>query len=177
MLPTELTSRRLLLRAPRPSDARQIFDSYTQAAEVSRFMIWRPHTELHETEAFIAQCIEAFDVGSKRPYVLALRNAPDAPIGMLEARPDGPRVEIGYVLAREFWGLGLMPEAIECLSNAILASPEFFRVQATCDVENPKSARALEKAGFTREGRLERYMVHPNVSDEPRASYLYAKWR
>ena len=71
----------------------------------------------------------------------------------------------------------MMPEAIAALTSAALALPEIFRVQATCDVDNLKSARALEKAGFTREGRLDRFMVHPNVSAEPRPRYMYAKCR
>ena len=49
--------------------------------------------------------------------------------------------------------------------------------RATCDAENNASARAMEKAGLTREGMLRRYIVHPNVSSEPRDSYMYAVTR
>jgi [ribosomal protein S5]-alanine N-acetyltransferase len=62
-------------------------------------------------------------------------------------------------------------------TDAALARPQFFRARATCDVENRPSARALEKSGCLREGRLERYIVHPNISPEPRACYLYARCR
>lgn len=177
MLPDELTTRRLTIRPPRAADAPRIFDGYTQDAGVARYMIWRPHHDPAQTQAFIDECIEAFRHGVKRPYMLALREDPETPIGMLEARMAGHVVDIGYVLARKHWGAGLMPEAIESLASAILASPGFFRVQATCDVENVQSARTLEKAGFTREGRHERFMVHPNVDSEPRASYMYARCR
>jgi [ribosomal protein S5]-alanine N-acetyltransferase len=53
----------------------------------------------------------------------------------------------------------------------------FDQDQATCDVENLASQRALEKSGFNREGRLERYNIHPNVAAEPRACFMYAKCR
>ena len=96
---------------------------------------------------------------------------------MIEARPQGTTVDIGYVLAQAHWGQGLMPEAIAAVATAALAVPAFFRVQATCDVENRPSQRALEKAGFLREGRLERFTVHPNISPEPRACYMYARCR
>ena len=52
--------------------------------------------------------------------------------------------------------------------------PDIFRVQAICDVENIGSARVMEKAGMVREGLLRRYVVHPNISDEPRDAFLYA---
>jgi len=68
-----------------------------------------------------------------------------------------------------------MTEAIRAFTDAALRIPGIFRVQATCDVDNRASARALEKAGFSLEGRIERYMVHPNISSEPRPSFLYAR--
>ena len=45
---------------------------------------------------------------------------------------------------------------------------------ATTSVENIGSQRVMEKIGMTREGLMRRYIIHPNVSDEPVDSYLYA---
>jgi RimJ/RimL family protein N-acetyltransferase len=96
---------------------------------------------------------------------------------MLEARILAHTVDIGYVLARKHWGAGLMPEAIRALAQVALALPSIFRVQATCDIDNRASARTLEKSGFVREARLERYIVHPNISPEPRPCLMYARCR
>ena len=109
------------------------------------------------------------------PYVITEVGSSSA-IGMLDARTNGFTVDIGYVLARSFWGRGYMPEAIGSLAAQTLER-DYFRVQAFCDVENRPSQRALEKAGFEREGRLGRYVVHPNISPEPRPCYMYAKCR
>ncbi len=89
----------------------------------------------------------------------------------------GHAIDIGYVLAREHWGHGLVPEAIRAMADAVLARAEFFRMQATCDTENAASARALEKSGFVREGRLTRYTVRPNLSPDPRDCFMYARCR
>jgi RimJ/RimL family protein N-acetyltransferase len=51
------------------------------------------------------------------------------------------------------------------------------RIGAVCDVDNIGSARVLEKSGFVREGLLLRWLVHPNISDEPRDCYSYARVR
>jgi RimJ/RimL family protein N-acetyltransferase len=166
-----------VLREPKEADARLVFEAYTRDPEVARYMVWRPHADLAETEAFIAGCIQAWGTGTRQPYVLARRKAEQQPIGMLEARVLPHTIDIGYVLARAHWGQGLMPEAIGVLTEALLATPGFFRVQATCDIENRASARTLEKSGFLLEGRLDRYMVHPNVSSEPRACFMYARCR
>jgi len=109
------------------------------------------------------------------PYVLSERHAPSAVIGMLEARPLAHKVDLGYVLSPSVWGRGYMPEAIRGLIAIALGQSEVFRVQAFCDVENIASQRTLEKSGFLREGRHERFFVHPNLSSEPRPCYMYAK--
>ena len=177
MLPATLETERLRLRAPVPADAAGVFDAYARDARVSRYMMWRPHVSVATTEAFIALCIDAFTAGTRLPYVLTTPDAPDRPIGMLEARPSGHAVDLGYVLAPAFWGRGLMPEAVAGLATAALATLRFFRVQAFCDVDNLPSQRTLEKAGFVREGRHERFIVHPNVDDEPRPCFMYARCR
>ncbi|MFT3800290.1 MAG: GNAT family protein [Burkholderiaceae bacterium] len=176
-LPERLQSPRLVLRRPLASDARAIFESYTQDIEVARYLVWRPHGSLAETETFIAACIQAWNDRMRMPYILALREAETDPIGMLEARSVGAAVDIGYVLGRRYWGNSLMPEAIGALAEVALRSPTIFRIQATCDVENKASARTLEKAGFSQEGLLRRYTVHPNISEEPRACFMYALCR
>lgn len=137
-------------------------------------MIWRPHASEVVTQEFIASCIEAWKSGTRFAYVITKRDSSQA-IGMIEARLLGATVDIGYVIAQSHWGEGLMPEAIAAIAADALANPAFFRVQATCDVENIPSQRALEKSGFKREGRLERHTIHPNISPEPRACFMYAK--
>jgi [ribosomal protein S5]-alanine N-acetyltransferase len=50
-----------------------------------------------------------------------------------------------------------------------------FRIGAVCDVEHISSARVLEKSGFVREGLLRRWLLHPNISEEPRDCYSSAR--
>jgi ribosomal-protein-alanine N-acetyltransferase len=176
VLPRQIDTPRLRLREPAVSDAGEIFRAYTQDVEVSRFMIWKPHASEAVTREFLAWCVAAWQAGGPLPFVIT-RSGSDIPIGMIEARPQGATVDIGYVLAREHWGQGLMPEAIRALADAALADPGIFRVQAACDVENIPSQRALEKSGLVREARLERFTVHPNVSPEPRPCFMYARCR
>ncbi len=176
LLPDVLETARLRLRRPEARDAASIYAGYARDPEVCRFMIWRPHVSESVTRAFVASCIDEWAVGSRLPYVVSERGVDEA-IGMLEARMLGTTVDLGYVLARSHWGRGLMPEALENLADIALRTPAIHRVQATCDTANVPSQRALEKAGFVREGRLARHTVHPNLSPEPRACFMYATTR
>jgi RimJ/RimL family protein N-acetyltransferase len=177
MVQRVIVTSRLRLRPPEPSDAEPIFQRYAQDPEVTRYLIWRPHRSLAETEQFIRASIDAWSTGTEWPWVIT-RLSDDAVIGLVAARPDGGhRASVGYVLARAEWGKGYVAEALAAVIAAIWDSPQIYRVWAVCDVDNPASARVMEKAGMRREGRLARYVVHPNISDEPRDAYLYAVTR
>lgn len=174
MRPPELIeTERLLMRAPRVSDAQAIFDGYARDAEVTRYLRWSPHRDVSETERFLAGCVDARERGERFPWVITLKDGGEL-IGMVEIRPDGFKAEVGYVLARAWWGRGIMPEALRPIVEWALARPDIYRVWAVCDVENRGSARVLEKAGMSLEGILRRYVLHPNVGDEPRDSRCYA---
>lgn len=176
MLPTSFETVRLIARPPVLEDAAQIFCAYGCRPEASRYLLWRPHRDIAETTAFLTECIAVAHSSARRPYVLVLRDAPDIPIGMLDGRPAGHIVDVGYVLAPAHWGQGYMPEALRAFTEQALRD-EVYRVQAFCDTDNRPSQRALEKAGFQREGRLERYAIHQNISAEPRPCYMYSRCR
>jgi RimJ/RimL family protein N-acetyltransferase len=171
-----VTTERLVLRPARLDDAPAIFDAYCQDPEVTRYLTWRPKQAVQEIESFLLSCVDARRGGTRWPWMLCLRGS-DQPFGMIEMRMDGHAGELGYVLARSRWGRGFMPEAARAVTRHALAQPHVFRVSAVCDVDNTASARVLEKIGMQREGRLKRYIVHPNVSDEPRDVFLYAVTR
>ena len=81
------------------------------------------------------------------------------------------------MLARPFWRRGLMTEALAEVARWAMGQPEIWRIGAVCDTENLASARVMEKSGMIREGVLQRWMLHPNVSLEPRDCFSYALTR
>ncbi|KAI0453692.1 acyl-CoA N-acyltransferase [Xylaria acuta] len=61
--------------------------------------------------------------------------------------------ELGYYVARRFWGRGLMTEAVRAFTRwAFAAYPELLRIEASVFRPNEGSRRVLEKAGFVEEG-------------------------
>lgn len=176
MFPDAFRTARLALRPIAPGDAGPIFDAYAQDPEVTRFLTWRPHRSRGDTETYIAHCL-ATPPEAAQTFVLVGHE--DASVrGALDLRREGPhRLGFGYVLAQAWWGQGLMPEALAAMADWALAQPSVFRIGAVCDVENTGSARVMEKAGLAREGLLRRWLVHPNIGDEPRDCFSYARVR
>lgn len=171
--PERFETDRLLLRPPTTADAEAIFKAYAQDPEVARYMTWRPHKNISETELFVSGCVEAWKGDSSFPYFIVLKSESGV-IGVVEMRVANFKVEIGYVLSRKHWGKGIIPEAARALVDWGLSQPQIYRVWAVCDIENAASARVLEKLGMQREGILRRYIMHPNISDAPRDCYCYA---
>lgn len=174
MFPAGFWTQRLILRPAAMTDAQPIFDGYAQDPEVCRYLTWRPHASIEETEAYVKASLAAT---APRTYVLVRRSS-DTVIGAFELRRSGPaRLGYGYVLARPFWGQGLMTEALAEIVDWALHQPSIWRIGDVCDVENLASARVMEKVGFEREGVLRRWSVHPNLSEAPRDCFSYAKIR
>ncbi|WNZ43605.1 GNAT family N-acetyltransferase [Leptolyngbya boryana CZ1] len=171
--PQTLETKRLCLRQPIPEDAGSIFEHYAQDPEVTKYLSWQPHKSVKETDEFIERCISVWANHSAFPYVLICKKNAQL-IGMIEIRINQHKADVGYVLARSEWGKGYVPEAMQALTNWALDQDEIYRVWAFCDVENPASARVMEKVGMQREGILKRWFVHPNISKEPRDCYCYA---
>ncbi|MFZ5477103.1 MAG: GNAT family N-acetyltransferase [Myxococcota bacterium] len=160
------------LRLPRLDDAPVLFERYCRDPEVCRYMTWRPHLSDVETRAFLATVEEAWRTGvGERAWAITERGD-DRPIGMIGARAHHGYV-LGYVLARAWWGRGIVTEA----ARAVVAEAfrqGAWRVWAFCDVENVASARVMEKAGMQLEGVLRRYVVHPNLGPQPRDCAVWA---
>lgn len=173
--PESLTTARLILRQPRTEDAPLIFAAYAQDPEVVRYLTFRPHRDLKETQEAVERFLENWRTG-KSSYWLIFRSEREQLIGAISARED-QGMNLGYLLARPFWGQGFMSEALNGVTAWAFAQPSVFRVWAVCDLENEPSARLLERNGFHQEGVLKKWSRHPNVSDVPRDCYCYAKTR
>ncbi|HGY10150.1 MAG TPA: N-acetyltransferase [Oceanithermus profundus] len=182
-LPEELTTPRLRLRRPRADDAAFLHTLFSDP-EVVRFLSFRPLETREDARGILERWrlvwrqsggeLPAGETGASLTYVV--QPTGEGPIGTLSVAAGRYGYELAYALARFAWGRGYMPEAVKAMSDWLL-SHGVWRVFATCHVDNVGSQRALEKAGFEREGRMRRYFTFPNLGPEPADGYLYARVR
>ena len=174
--PETFRTERLILRRPLLADARALFTRWARDEEVTRYLAWRPHVSLQESKEHIARCRVSWETGTEYVWFIDDQDNGEL-VGSLAARANEHGVNLGYALAREVWGQGLMTEALEPVVTWWLAQPGIFRVWATCDVDNRASARVLEKCGFELEGTLRCWQPHPNIGAEPRDALCYGRVR
>jgi ribosomal-protein-alanine N-acetyltransferase len=174
--PEAISTKGLVLRRPRLPDANDIFDSYAADPEVTRYVTWRPYRNRSEVAPFLQSRLARWDSGEEFSWAIT-RAEEDRVIGMIGCRVREQAADIGYVMSRKYWNRGYITEAAKAVVDWAGNLEFIYRVWAVCDVENKASARVLEKVGMQREGTLRRYIVHPNVSPEPRDCFVYSKVR
>lgn len=62
--------------------------------------------------------------------------------------------ELGYYIAEEYWGRGLMTQAVQQVCRYVFNNSNIIRIYAEPFAYNTASCRVLEKAGFQYEGTL-----------------------
>ena len=62
--------------------------------------------------------------------------------------------ELGYYIAEEYWGRGIMTEAVRQICAYVFEKSDIIRIYAEPFAYNAASCRVLEKAGFQYEGTL-----------------------
>jgi len=110
-----------------------------------------PYTP-EDAQQWLARCAGA----TGEPATFAIEFEGDAVGGVgLQFLTDVNRLtaEIGYWLGEPFWGRGFATLAVKAATEYAFATFDLRRVQATVFEWNPASARVLEKAGYTFEGR------------------------
>jgi len=173
--PESFETARLVGRKPRPEDAPAVFATWANDPVATRYLAWKPYTEIAPLEEFLRGRTAAWENGDGHyAYLLCLRGS-DAPIGSIGVFVDEPKAMFGYVFGRAYWGKGYATEALSFLVAWAASEPRLRRYWAYCAAENVSSARVMEKAGLEREAVLRRWQVFPNLGPEPRDCIFCAK--
>jgi len=86
--------------------------------------------------------------------------------------------EIGYNIVPKERNKGYANEAIQTIVDYLFLSRDIVRIQAKADLENTASCKALEKAGFKREGVLRRtFYCRGKWRDDCIYSILREEWK
>lgn len=74
---------------------------------------------------------------------------------------------LGYWLSENYWGKGIMPEAVKLITNYTFTQLDAVCIQALALSSNPASMRVLEKAGYEKQGVLRQSVVkNEQILDE-----------
>jgi RimJ/RimL family protein N-acetyltransferase len=147
---------RLLLRPSWPEDASELLRAVADEAIVRNLgsLPW-PYSEA-DARAFVTQDHSPFF-----PSFLLFQRTDAAPrlIGACGIGDSNGQAELGYWIARPYWGLGYASEAASAVV-AIARAVGHARLISGHFTDNPASGRVLRKIGFRATGRTEMRQSH-----------------
>lgn len=152
-----LETPRLVLRQFAPSDWDAV-NTMMSDAETSRFMHFATWTEDQRRQWFngcVMNVPQPPDDADTFYWAITRKDSGEV-LGWFgigtssDAAVSGER-SFGYLLDRTYWDQGYMTEALRAVLAYEFGTRSAPRLQATCDVANPASARVMEKVGMRRE--------------------------
>jgi len=175
-----LETGRCSLRAATPDDAADIFRIQSDP-RVTRYLGRQPMTSLDQAVQRIESYRTTFSEQTGIIWAIT-RCGEQQVIGTCVlwnlVKPHF-RAELGYMLAPEWWGQGIVTEAASAVLNFGFNSMGLHSVEAQTDPKNAGSQRVLEKLGFVLEGYFhENYYdpVNECFSDTTVFSLLKSAW-
>lgn len=154
-----LETERLVLRPWKMEDLTDFY-TYCRDPEVGPNAGWKPHESIEESRGIL----HAWITGNEEIWALEEKKSKKV-IGSLGLHLDRRRPEVpackmmGYVLSQEYWGMGLMPEAVSAAIEYAFIDKKLQLLTIYHYRDNSRSRRVIEKCGFQYEGTLRRSSV------------------
>lgn len=172
-----LKTERLILRPWREEDLEDFYE-YARVDGVGQMAGWVPHRDIEESRSILKRFVEG-----KKTFALVLDGKAIGSLGVEEYKEENhPELadkkcrEIGFVLSKDYWGRGLMPEAVREVVRYLFENVGLDVILCGHFAWNRQSARAQEKCGF-RFYRTGKYETHyGTVEDEVENILTREEW-
>ena len=140
---------RLILRPWRQEDLEDFYE-YASVDGVGQMAGWLPHESKETTQMILDSFIThkktfALEYEGKVIGSLGIENYKEEEFPELDALPGR---SIGYVLSKDYWGQGLMPEAVKAVQKYLFETVGLDFLLVSHYVWNGQSRRVIQKSGF-----------------------------
>lgn len=151
-----LETERLVLRPFKEEDAEKMYSGWATDTDVTRYVTWKPHESIEETEKLIKMWMEENKDVENYHWIIEFKDNKNVigTIGLLGVDNKNENSEIGYCIRKDYWNKGITTEAAKVVLKYALNEVGFIRVTGRHDIENPASGKVMEKCGFKYEGTL-----------------------
>ena len=147
-----LQTDRLILRRFVESDAEAMFQNWASSAENLTYVTWDPHPNLEVTRNSIRSWVTSYTNPNYYKWAICLKDNPEQVIGdisIVSMDEIDSSCEVGYILGKNYWGRGMMTEAMTAVLDFCFTQAGFQKVRARYASLNPASGRVMEKAGMS----------------------------
>lgn len=148
-----LETSRLILRAWTLADAAKLFEICSDAEVMKHLGTGKPYETVEQADDFLHWAVKYQKENGFCRWAVLKKETEEIVGSCGFARPHRTEeIELGYLLARKFWGEGLATEAAAACLKYGFEKLKFKEVIAMTDLENVASQKVLEKIGFVKRG-------------------------
>lgn len=135
-----------------------MFDIHTDP-DVMRYYGVKPYDTLEKSKKHLDWLTKLHreEIGLRWIITLKDEDTCIGDVGFYDWEKKHSRAEIGYILGKQYWGKGIMTEAIKIALDYGFNEMNLNRIQALIDPRNNASKRVAEKHGFQYEGTFRDY--------------------
>ncbi len=149
-----IETERLLMREFCQADLEDLYE-YAKNPDVGPNAGWKPHETLEDTQ----KILDGFMSGEGEIIFALVLKENGKVIGSLGLNGNTKRackecLEIGYALSKDYWGKGLMTEAVKAAMKFGFETLELEMMTVGHSVFNDRSRRVIEKCDFNKEGTI-----------------------
>ncbi|ALC85190.1 GNAT family acetyltransferase [Bacillus sp. FJAT-22090] len=154
----ELQTQRLHLRKMEVSDSHSLFKIWSDP-DVTKFMNISSFTHEVQAKEMIEKLEELAQASKAIRYSMIEQESNEiiGTCGFNSIDFENAKAEIGYDIAKAYWGMGYATEGIFALLNYSFETLELNRIEAKVEPANVNSIKVLKKLNFTFEGTLRQY--------------------
>lgn len=148
----KLESKNLLFSEITNTHAESFFKMRSDT-EVVKYMDTFPHKSIEQTIKLIELYQQSFFEHNAINWFILKKNTKEfvGYVGFWRMFREHCRAEIGYSLGREYWGKGIMQEALPMIIDFGFNSLNLHSIEAAVNPLNIKSIKLLGKYGFIKE--------------------------
>lgn len=178
----EIRTKRLILRRPSTKDVEWYFEHFS-----SPEVVWGggepgPKNIRAARKEFREYLTDLYRKRRGFRWIITLKGdgRPIGTLGFYKWSPSASyQAEMGYDLAREHWGKGIMSEAMEAVIDFGFEKMELNRIEVFVMPRNKRSIKMIKSLGFKREGLLrQRYFDEfGDYADDILFSMLRSDWK
>jgi ribosomal-protein-serine acetyltransferase len=167
------------LRLPEERIAPALFKVIDDNREhLQEWLAWvTERTSEEDILAWIRAVLEQFAANKGFTAVIWVDGQIAGAAGILPIDWRNRNAEIGYWLAREFQGRGLVTDACSALMRHLLVELDLHRVEIHCATGNTRSRAIARRLGFTHEGTMrEAQLLNGRFGDLEKYSLLRSEF-
>ncbi len=171
-----LKTERLYLRSFLVKDAKDLLEMRTDD-RVMKYLGRDKMKDLTEAKAYIQKVNKETQSNKIIEWAITLNHKFIGKLGYWQIMPQHRRAEIGYTLMTEYFGRGLMSEAVAAVLQYGFEEMNLHSIEANVDSRNLKSVQLLTRNGFVKEGHFkENYFYDGLFTDTGSYGLLCSEW-